>query len=149
MKEFVVSRHVEATPQRVFALFTDFANAAQHVRAIENLELLTPGPVGKGTRFRETRTLYGRSHSEDMEVIEFEPGHSYTIGCDSCGARYRTRISISPEARGSFVRMHTTVEPLTLYAKLMGVLMAPLLRSMQKAIEQDLSDLRAVAEKKD
>lgn len=149
MKEFVVARHVEATPQRVFGVFTDFANAAQHIRGIEKLELLTSGPIGKGTRFRETRKMFGRSHSEELEVIEFEPGSSYTIGCDSCGARYRTKISISPEARGSFVRMHTRIEPLTLFAKVMGVLMAPMQKTMKKAIEQDLDDLRAVAEKRD
>jgi uncharacterized protein YndB with AHSA1/START domain len=149
MKEIVVSRHVDANPQRVFALFTDLANAAQHVKGIDKLELLTPGPVGKGTRFRETRTLFGRQHSEEMEVVEFEPGRSFTVGNESGGARSRKKYSISPEARGSFVRFHFSIEPLTFTAKLLGALAVPLRKKMTRLLEQDLLDLRAAAEKKD
>ena len=70
MTSFEVSTVISASPERVFALFTDLAHAPDNIRAIKKLELLTPGPMCMGTRFRETRVMFGKEATEEMEVIE-------------------------------------------------------------------------------
>ena len=52
-----MSRHVDAAPNVVFDLCTDVEHFADHVSGIKKCELLTEGPVGVGTRFRESRVM--------------------------------------------------------------------------------------------
>src|SRR5262245_42984417 len=85
MKTHTMSKHVNATPQRAFEIFADLRRATERIRGIKRVEILTEGPVGKGTRFRETRIMFGRECTETMEFTDYQPGRSYTVGCDSCG----------------------------------------------------------------
>jgi hypothetical protein len=59
---------VDASPGRAFEVFTDLANNATVVRGIEKMEILTDGPIGVGTRFRETRVMMGKQATEGMEL---------------------------------------------------------------------------------
>src|SRR5688572_3894697 len=65
MKPLLCTHRSSASPDRVWALASDFANAPGRIKAITKVELLTPGPAGAGTRFREWR---GRQ-VVDMEVV--------------------------------------------------------------------------------
>jgi hypothetical protein len=131
---------------RVFATATDFRNAAGRIRAITRMEVLTTGPVGKGTRFRETRRMFGRDATEEMEVVEFDPPRSYTLGCENHGCRYRTELNFNEKDGGTEIEMRFQAEGLTFFAKLMGVLMKPMLKPMMKACAKDLDDIAAHAE---
>ena len=61
MRDVEVRRHVAAPVERVWALATDLEGSPRVVRGIEAVEVLTPGPFGVGTRWRETRRMFGRS----------------------------------------------------------------------------------------
>src|SRR5690606_37390928 len=87
MPKIEVSRSVNAPPATVFEMLTDLEGAPRRIPAIQKIEMLTPGPVGVGTRFRETRVMFGREASETMEFVAFEPGRSYTVTAFSCGTR--------------------------------------------------------------
>lgn len=63
-----MSTTIQAPPERAFAAFADFPHAARSVSGIERIEMLTDGPVGAGTRFRETRIMFGREATEEMKV---------------------------------------------------------------------------------
>ena len=84
--ERIVSRPVP----EVFARFTDLSTAAERIKGIEELEVLTEGPIRVGTRFRETRIMFRRPATEEMEITAFEKDEMYTISCDSCGCHYET-----------------------------------------------------------
>ena len=128
MTSFEVSTVISASPERVFALFTDLAHAPDNIRAIKKLELLTPGPMCMGTRFRETRVMFGKEATEEMEVIELDPGRSYAVTASSCGTRYLTRFSFQPVPEGTRVDLRFEATPVSFFAKLMmrpmGALMA-------------------------
>ena len=47
-----------------FAFVSDFANAPKRIKSILRVNVLTPGPVGVGTRFTETRVMFGREATE-------------------------------------------------------------------------------------
>jgi len=64
---------VDAPIETAFAAVADVGSWAQSIVAIESMAFLTPGSVSVGTRFRETRTMFGRRSSEEMTVAEIVP----------------------------------------------------------------------------
>jgi hypothetical protein len=141
-----ITRQINAPRETVFARASDFATAPNHIRGIKKVEMLTAGPVGKGTRFRETRIMFKREATEEMEVIAFDPPSGYVLGCESCGCRYRSEFRMTPRAGGTEVQMDFNVQPLTLFAKIMGFLMKPMMKMCVKEIAKDLDDLKASIE---
>jgi hypothetical protein len=148
MKPVVVETEIAAAPARVFAVFTDLAHGPERVRAIEALEVLTPGPVGQGTRFKETRRMFGKSATETMEFVEFEAGKHYTLGAESCGTRYRTSFSFEPAGAGTRVRMSFEATPLSMAAKMMAPMLGLMTGTLTKAIQSDFDDLKSFCEQR-
>lgn len=141
--------HIDAPPERVFAVASDFAGAARIIEGIERVEMLTEGPVGVGTRFRETRVMFGREATEEMEVVAFDPPRGYVLGCENHGCRYRSEIRVEPSGDGTDVEMSFEAVPLTAVAKLMSVVMGPMMKKMEAICAKDLADLKRAVERND
>ena len=140
------SRTIQAPPGRTFDVFADFPNAPTRVAGIKRMEVLTDGPVGKGTKFRETRIMFGKEATETMEVTDFQPGRSYSVGCTSCGIEWASTFRFTPEGAGTRVDLELSTRPITFFAKLMSPLGALMAGSMKKVIEQDMTDLQKALE---
>ena len=141
-----IDTFVNAPPERVFALATDFEHAAERVSAIVRMEMLTDGPVGLGTRFRETRVMFKREATEEMTVVEWEPPLRYVLGAESCGSRYRSELRCTPEGEGTRFSMSFEAEPQTFFAKVMGFLMKGMIKKMGEMCLKDLEDIGRAAE---
>jgi carbon monoxide dehydrogenase subunit G len=144
-----VSDHINAPPAAVFAAATDFANAPSRIKGITKMELLTDGPVRVGTRFKETRVMFGKEATETMEVVDLQPGRSYTLLANSCGCEYRTTVSVAadPSGRGSTISFDFSARPLSFGARLMSALMGWMMKgACVKAVRQDLTDLKTSLE---
>jgi uncharacterized protein YndB with AHSA1/START domain len=146
MPSYTVTTEVAAPPERVFAAFTDYAHIAEHVSAIQRVELLTEGPVGVGTRFRETRTMFGREATETMEVTAFDPPRSFTLEANSCGAHWSMVHRFQPERGGTHVTLEMTLRPVSFLAKVMSPLSRLMAGSMLKCIQQDFDDMKCAIE---
>lgn len=146
MPRITVSRHIQAPPATVFHYAADLRNAAGRIKNIRKLEVLTDGPVRKGTRFRETRVMFGREATEEMEILEFDPPKRYDVGCESCGCRYHSTLLFRPSGGATEVEFTFDAQPLTLFAKIMSVLMAPMCKKMMNECAKDIDDLRAAIE---
>lgn len=147
---FQTSVSISAAPQRVFAVFTDLANASKNISGINAIEILTPGPIGKGTKFRETRTMMGRQATETMEITEFQAPHTYRMDCNSCGAHCAITFRFVPEGGGTRVDVSMIATPTTFFARIMSIITAPMMRGMmEKCFKQDLGDLKRVCENAD
>jgi len=140
--EVTTRERIAAPPARVFAAASDFASAAQRIAGILRVEMLTPGPVAAGTRFRETRKMLGKEASEEMTVAEFEPPRRYVLLAESHGSRYRSELRFEPQGAGTDVVMTFRGEPLTVFARAMAVLMKPMIKSIGKLCAKDLADLK-------
>lgn len=144
MKSVSITKHIAAPCEAVFARAADFPRAAEHVRGITRVEMLTEGPVGMGTRFRETRVMFGREASEVMEVTAFEPSKRYVVEAESCGCHYRSEFRFKPSGNGTDMEMVFGAQPLTWMAKIMGILMAPMMKKMVLGcVVKDLDDIAA------
>lgn len=147
MKPIVVAEAIGAPPADVFALMTGFEKGAETIRAITKVEMLTPGPVGNGTRFRETRVMFGKEASEVMEVREFEPPRRFVLAAESHGCRYRTELLFEPAGSGTRVSMLFSAVPLTLGAKIVWFLTKPFMSGLlARTCAQDLRDVKEVLE---
>jgi hypothetical protein len=144
---FSVDRHIAAPPAIVFARASDFRRAPESISAIVKMDMLTDGPVGVGTRFRETRIVFGREATEEMTVTEFESPKRYTLGAESHGSRYHTELSFVPDGQGTRVTMTFAATPLTFMARVMSVLLRPMAKSMVKMCAKDLDDLKGAIER--
>lgn len=146
MQKITVERTIAAPPARVFASATDIHRWAEIVPAIERVEVLTPGPMGVGTRFRETRKMMGREATEEMTVTGFDPPRSYVLGAESHGCRYRTELRFEPAGAGTRMVFDFGAEPLTFAAKVMMVLMKPMMKKAAQMCAKDLDAIKAHCE---
>ena len=148
MSTLTLNRHISAPPERVFTLTTDVEAFPKVVPGIKKTELLTPGPVGRGTRFRETREMFGKEATETMEFVEFSPPTGYTIGCTSCGVEYRTSFDLrAAPAGGTDLVMTMDCRPVTLFAKVVSPVMGLMMKgTMRKLLEADLDAVKRAAE---
>src|SRR5262245_14688938 len=96
-----VTRHLAIPPEVMFDRLTDFARAPERIPAIKRVEVLTPGPVGVGTKFRETRMMFKREATEQMEVVAFDRPKLVELRAISCGAEYRSTFRVAPDGTGT------------------------------------------------
>jgi uncharacterized membrane protein len=68
---------VAASPADVIGFIADPTNAARWMKALEVSELITPGPIAPGSRFREIQSAGGQRIETICEVVEFEPERRY------------------------------------------------------------------------
>lgn len=146
MKPIRMSEYVAAHQEAVFAAFADFENATKTVSAINEIEMLTEGPVAQGTRFRETRTVMKREATEVMEVTRYEAGKAYTLECNSCGAHFSSTFEFHAEGDGTRVDFEMTSTPVTLMAKLMSPISSLMAGTMKKCMAQDMADVKRAVE---
>lgn len=146
MAQITISKSIHASPERTFEFLTDFAGAPARIRAIKRIEILTPGPIRAGTRFRETRIMFKREATEEMEVLAFDPPRSVVLGCESCGSRFRTEFTVAADGAESTVTMTFMAQPISFFARLMSPLMKPMLKSCAKSCEEDLEDIKRALE---
>jgi hypothetical protein len=141
-----LTKHIDAPPEVTFAVAADVARWPETIRGIERIELLTDGPIGAGTRFRETRTMFGRQAVEEITLTAFGPPHSFTLEALSCGARIVSVHRFIPDIAGTLVELTCSTKAESLRARLLAPLGWLLFKVMAKPIDADLEDLRKAAE---
>ncbi len=151
MHEIVLSRLVRATPERVWEVLTDLDQAAQTLSGVTSVQRMTDGPYAVGTRWRETRTVLGRSSTEELWVTASDPWRRSEVRAASGGAEYCTEFVLTPRAEGAetglTVRFGAELtDPSRWQRAVMSLLSGVAERATRKALEQDLADIAAAAE---
>ena len=140
---------IKAPPEAVFAVITDVDQWDQFMQGLVNIELLTEGPFGKGTCWRERRQLYGKEATEVFEVISYDPPRELGLFVDG---------SEGTTGKGEFHFLYTLIPidenatSLTLDAQIImpGFIANLLTRMMvgmfKKACEKDTAALKTYVE---
>jgi len=148
MSTITVSTNVSKPVDEVFAVFTDLEKLVERIPAITALEVLSEGPFGEGTRWRETRLMFKKKATEEMSVSDFDPPNRYTVVAESHGMRYSTVFLFVPEGDGTNVSWAFTGTALTFGAKIMAPIFNLLMTgTMKKCMRGDLEALRDVCER--
>lgn len=157
MHTLTITADIVAPAERVFQLATDFERSPDIIDAIDSVEMLSDpphSPARVGTRFRETRTMFGKQATEEMEVTAISPpgadggeAGSYTIEAHSHGTHYVTLLAIEPiDAERCRFAMTFNVRPEKLAAKLLSPLGGLMMKQVRKALEKDVQDIKRAAE---
>lgn len=149
MATITLTKRIAAPVETVFAVSTDLEHAAERIRGIEKIELITPGPIGAGTQWLETRKMMGHQSTETLEVTAFDPPQSYTIGCDSCGAHIESTFRFISVGNETDITLEVRLEARSFFAKLMSPIGTMMFgATMRKCMEDDLDDIKQAAEAK-
>ncbi len=141
-----IQQTIRAAPERVFRISTDLENLARNISGIDRVEVLTEGPPGEGTRWRETRTMLGKQATEEMWCTGFEPPRRFVVEAESRGMHYRSEFLFEPDGPGTRVTVVFAGRPLSRLAKLLAPLAAVMSGGVRKALERDLEDVKRLAE---
>jgi len=149
MSAITINDRIDAPPAVVYRVFTQIDKAAERISGITAVELLSDGPFGVGTRWRETRRMMGRDETQELSVTAVDPGHSYEATCHACGCACVTRFEFVPVAAGDAteVQVIVTMKPLVWWARLLTPLGFLMSGPMKKLMLRDIRDLADVAEK--
>lgn len=147
-RSVVVERRVAASQGRVWEALTDLAGMERVLGGVTKVEVLTDGGFGVGTRWRETRRMFGKEATEEMWVTVSEPPERYVVVAESHGSRYVSEWVLRAEGPTATTILMTFSAESTggvagLLAKVLGAVGA---RAVRKAIAKDLDDVASWVE---
>ncbi len=85
MAGFTIKETIKRSQEQVFHVLAN-PGSVTFIENIRNTEKITDGPVGVGTRFRETRLINGKEEYGEMEIIQFEPNKVVSYASDTQAA---------------------------------------------------------------
>ncbi|WP_323959298.1 SRPBCC family protein [Arthrobacter sp. JZ12] len=144
-----ITRHIHASPERVWSVITDVEGSAQTLSGVQSVQMLSAGPYREGTRWKETRTMMGRSETVEMWVAQAEAPRSTTVKALQNGADYTTRFTLAESSGGTDLTMTfgAALTYPTRISRLMMMLFGRIGMAMtRKALARDLAEIAAKAE---
>lgn len=152
--EISVSRDVLASPQVVWDVLTDLDHAEQTISGIVSVDRLggEEGSYDVGTRWRETRRMFGKEESMELYVTVVEPPRLSVVEADYQGVHYTTRFELTPKGTGTELSMTFAADQPEAGAvkritwSVLGRVGAEVTRRICK---RDLADIAAVAQRRD
>ena len=141
MASFENSVTIRRPVENVFAFLADFENVPKWNSAIVETTKASPGPVGVGTTYRQTRSTPSRS-DEAFEVTVFEPASRLEV--QGGLGPFTARVNYLLQPIGSGTRLTNTVD---LESSGLLTLVAPLATSRVKhAVAANLDTLKQLLE---
>ncbi|MYL34846.1 hypothetical protein GLW08_15700 [Pontibacillus yanchengensis] len=132
----------------VFTFLTSFDNATTIMPNVVKNEILSEGPFGVGTRFRETRLIRGREASSEIEVIEYEPSEKFSVRSELEGLATLYHYKLQSTETGTEVTFECEINASSLKMKLIKPLFKRIMkkedgdhvRRMKEAMEEENSE---------
>jgi carbon monoxide dehydrogenase subunit G len=144
-----VQRDILAEPAEVWAVLTDVERFSKVLTSVDLVERVSGTGFEVGTRWRETRRMFGKSATEEMWVAEVEAPSRIVVHAESKGTRYETVFDLTPSSLGTRLSVTFGAETSEASAgqKLSWALMGPLgAKATKSALEQDLADIARAVE---
>lgn len=139
---------VDGTKAAVWDVISNIENAVEVISGIDQIEVLEKPAEGLlGLKWRETRTLFGKTAVEVMWVTEVVDGQHYKAQAESHGSVYVSTMGVSGEDGQCRLTMTHETRPQTLLAKIMCYGMGFAFKGlMRKAVMKDLVDIKTRVE---
>lgn len=147
--ELTIERTVAADPEAVWAVLSDIEHASDTLSGVTRIEMLSEGPYGVGTRWRETRKMFGKEATEELYVTEADAPHRTVVESDSSGVHYVSVFTLTPADTGTHLTMtfSGTQTSTTVLSKAAWALLGRVgLKAAGKAMTKDLDEIAARAE---
>lgn len=149
-RSVVVERRIAAGQGPVWEALTDLRGMERVLSGVTKVEVLTDGAFGVGTRWRETRRMFGKEATEEMWVTASDPPERYVVEAESHGTHYISEWVLRADGpSATTVRMTFTAVAsggvAGLLARILGGLGA---RAVSKAIAKDLEEVASAVERR-
>jgi uncharacterized membrane protein len=140
------SRLVDGGVDQTWQVFTDLPARPAWLCTVDRIEVLTAGPFGAGTAWRESRRLPGGdSVTEELLVLAADPPGRLVIASAGIGVDYRTTYQFRPVRRRRTQTVVTVVQEGThrgRYGRWVAVILGGLAaRAVEGVLRRDLTDL--------
>jgi carbon monoxide dehydrogenase subunit G len=145
METFANTVTIHRPAEEVFAFLADFENVPKWNYAIEKTRKASPGPVGVGTVYRQTRSIPGRSE-EGFEVTVFEPGQRLAIRGQIGPFRARVGYLLEAVPGGTRLTNDVALDPSPGVLRLAARLATPRVKT---AVAENLGKLKEILEARD
>ncbi|WP_084130331.1 SRPBCC family protein [Demequina sp. NBRC 110055] len=145
-----VTKDINATPEGVWSVVTDLDSAPEVMRNIVAVERLEGDGFSVGTRWKETRRMFGRDEAETMWVSDIDEPRSYTVQSRAGGALYTTVFRLTPTEMGTELVVTfgaETEDPGMGQRVMMALFGKAAMKATRKALVEDLDDIAVAAEK--
>ena len=144
-----ITKHINAGPDTVWAVISDIPGSAATLSGVDSVQLLTDGPYGEGTRWKETRTMMGRSETVEMWVAQAEPPRSTTVKALQGGADYTSRFTLAGRDGGTDLTLAfgaVVLKPNAFSKAMMAIFGKIGMSITRRALAKDLAEIAAKAE---
>jgi uncharacterized protein YndB with AHSA1/START domain len=94
---------IRREPKEVFELLGDPTRDAEWAGPVVAVEALMPGPIGVGSRFRQTSRTLGIRFPMLLEVAEYEPNRRMTLKSVDGAVAFRNERRFDPIDTGTRV----------------------------------------------
>lgn len=142
MNGFQFTAHIAGSPREVFAVISDPREATRFLDNITSSTKLTDGPIGAGTRFRETRVVGKSESTADLVITAYDPDNHVAVTSEAEGITVTYHYRLTPEGGGT--RVEWTCE---LEARGLRRMMLPMVATIMKREDGDhLQRLKAYIE---
>ncbi len=126
----------------VFAFLADFQNVPRWNYAIEQTWKTSPGPVGVGATYRQTRTIPSSSE-EGFEVTDFAPPSRLAVNGQIGPFNASSSYLLEPTAGGTRLTNDVELKPTSALLRPIGPLAVPRVKA---AVGRNLGTLKQLLE---
>jgi hypothetical protein len=147
MQGLLVATRVAAPIDFVFARAVEELRWQEMIPGVKAVEMVTLGPLQVGSRFRETREMYGRLATEEMEVTALDPPRGFTLEAHSHGTHYLAQHAFHEDGGQTRMSMEFSGKPESLFARMMTPLGWLMTNSVRKLLVADLDALKSAIER--
>ena len=139
---------IKASKEKVWRVITDFDGCVVRISAIDKIEVLNrPSDTLIGFKWRETRTMFGKTATETMTITEAVDNQYYATRAENHGMIYESRLSLMQSGEITFLTMQFKGKGTTFFSKLLSKLMSSVFsRATRKALQQDLEEIKVACE---
>jgi carbon monoxide dehydrogenase subunit G len=124
-------------------VLTSFETWSEWMPGLVDVDVLTEGPFDVGTRWRETRKVFGKDATEEFQVTRYDPPHSIELFVDgSKGSTGKGSYSFAyrfiPDGDGTTVELSGTIDMPGVFFRFLGGM---LIGAFRKACDRDMQAL--------
>lgn len=148
--KLTIDIEIKAPKEKVWKVIKDIENSVNTISGIDKIEILNkPKDTVVGLKWKETRTIFGKSATETMWITEATENNYYKTRAESNGAIYQTILKLSEKENTTFLTMEFSTEAITVKGKIMAFIFGRMLnKTMKKLIKKDLIDIKTTVENK-
>ena len=147
--EYQATVCIDGTKEDVWRVITNIEGSVETIRAIEQIDVLeNPASGLVGLKWRETRTMFGRTATEVMWITDAQEHDFYQTRAESHGAVYVSVLQLEERGGETCLTMSFDGQAQSLPARIMSAVTGIFFKgATQKALQQDLEDIKAAVEK--